>query len=366
MLHREVKYSYNDVAIVPYQVSNIEHRNECNPFTFDNMLPLFTAPMDTVVNEENFGKFENNKITPILPRNFSLNKRMEYSLNGKWAAFSLKEFEENFASKKHNSTCIKVLIDVANGHMKKIYDLVKKSKELYDSSIIIMVGNIANPRTYWDVFESGADYVRLGIGSGLGCITTSNVAIHYPMASLIAETYELKKVLSNRHGVPMEKMPKIIADGGIRNYSDVIKAIALGADYVMVGGLFASFLESASPILKTLGSGWDSEMEGHLDEIEIHGGKTYFRGKEKRPLEKVFYGMASKKGQESINGKANKTAEGIVKTIDVKYNMASWCENMADYLRSAMSYCDSKTLGEFKDKSEVNIISNNTYYSVNK
>lgn len=366
MLHKEVKYSYNDVAIMPYQISKVEHRCECNPFTHNNMLPLFTAPMDTVVNEENFKKFEENKITPILPRNFSLEKRLEYSLNGKWASFSLKEFEENFTVKEYDMKDIKVLIDVANGHMKKIYDLVKTAKKMHGSSITIMIGNIANPKTYWEVFESGADYVRLGIGSGLGCITSSNVAIHFPMASLIAETYELKKILSNRHGVPMENMPKIIADGGIRNYSDVIKAIALGADYAMVGGLFASFLESASPILKTLGSGWDAEMEGHLDEIEIHNGKTYFRGKHKFPLEKVFYGMASKKGQESINGKADKTAEGVVKTIEVKYNMASWCENMIDYLRSAMSYCDSETLEEFREKSEVNVISNNTYLSVNK
>ena len=95
-INDSVKYSYNDVSVVPAVISGIEHRAECNPFDEKDRLPLFTAPMDSVVNKENFWKFVNNKITPILPRTEELSDRLEYSINGEWAAFSLQEFEKEF------------------------------------------------------------------------------------------------------------------------------------------------------------------------------------------------------------------------------------------------------------------------------
>ena len=86
------------------------------------------------------------------------------------------------------------------------------------------------------------DFIRVGIGGGSGCITTSNVSTHYPQASLIDECYNIKKQLLLE---TEDILPKIIADGGIRNYDHVIKALALGADYVMIGSLFAQCIESA-------------------------------------------------------------------------------------------------------------------------
>jgi hypothetical protein len=73
--------------------------------------------------------------------------------------------------------------------MKKIFEEVKKAKNIHNDNLIVMIGNIANPRTYRHAFECGADYVRLSVGTGRGCITSSNVAIHYPIASLISETF---------------------------------------------------------------------------------------------------------------------------------------------------------------------------------
>ena len=119
MIIKETKYSYNDVMIIPSEVSNICHRGDINPFNDDEMLPIFTAPMDTVVNESNFELFEKNKITPILPRNIDLDIRLKFAFNNKWAAFSLKEFEENFIGLEWDGKSnYKALIDVANGHMK--------------------------------------------------------------------------------------------------------------------------------------------------------------------------------------------------------------------------------------------------------
>ena len=116
-----------------------------------------------------------------------------------------------------------------NGNMKKIVDIVKEIK-IHHPTTIIMVGNIANPETYVALGKAGADYVRCSIGTGAGCTTAANVAINYPMGSLISECAQLKKQYNLK--------AKIVADGGMRNYSDIIKALALGADYIMIGNLF--------------------------------------------------------------------------------------------------------------------------------
>lgn len=324
----DIKYSYNDVSIVPTVVSNIRSRSECCPYGEDSYMPLFTAPMSTVVNEINFHTFKSNKIIPILPRNIDIQTRLEYLNDGNWIAVSLQEFEQYF-TKIASINEIKVLIDVANGHMKQLYELVEKAKSLSGDKIKIMVGNIANPDTYYECVKAGVDYVRVGIGGGSGCTTSSNTGIHYPMASLIAETVLIRNRMY-REGIT--KLPKIIADGGIRGYADVIKALALGADYVMIGSVFASLEDSAAPIVN---------------------------GK------KIFYGMASREGQIDINGCKTKTAEGIKKELPMTGTIAQWSENMAAYLRSAMSYLGIRYVEQLSD-AEVIIISPSAKLSINK
>lgn len=357
-----VLYSYNDVAVKPAKISEICHRSECNPFTEDGHLPIFTAPMDTVVNEKNYDIFDNNKIIPIIPRNLSLETRINYAINGKWAAFSLGEFVEEFTEEAKYDGGIKALIDIANGHMTCLYEAVREAKKIYGNGITIMVGNIANPNTYEDVWKSGADFVRISVGTGAGCITSSNTAIHYPMASLIDDMKMVKEHIKKEYGLTEEKMPKIIADGGIRNYSDVIKALALGADYVMVGGLFAAFLESASPIINSeFFKGYELEEAKFYDNKIVIGNTTIHE-----PALKNFYGMASKRGQLSINGEVTKTAEGVEKTVTVKYKISDWVKNMEHYLRSAMSYTNSSTLEDLKNNTTAIVVSEGTKNSVNK
>ena len=314
MLIKDMKYSYNDITIVPAPITTVEHRADCNPYLNDGMLPIFTAPMTSVVCEENFGLFESNKINAILPRSYSFDKRKEFALKGKWAAFSLQEFESNFIEKFENEVAPKVLIDIANGHMQKLYDLVRQSKDNWgEKNIIIMIGNIANPLTYKEVVDCGADYVRCSIGSGAGCITSTQTSIHYPLASLIQETYLVKKQISEQEGVSMDSLPKIIADGGVRNYSDVIKALALGADYVMIGSLLSALVESAA---KTYLDDYEVlplsrhkvvEHDGIFTITDKENGKLY----SSNDLKKLYYGMASKQGQIDMFGSKQKTAEGI-------------------------------------------------------
>jgi IMP dehydrogenase/GMP reductase len=377
MLLKETKYSYRDIAVVPAEVSSINHRIECNPYDEEGKLPIFTAPMTSVVSEETFQIFEDNKIHAILPRRkeTSPETRLKYSISGKWAAYSLNEFKVYFVDEynpvekeviNNPNIKIKVLIDIANGHMKTTFDLVRKSKERYGKNIVVMIGNIANPNTYSEVIRSGADYVRLGIGSGEGCITSSNTAVHYPMASLIDETVAIKRSLLNKG---YKNLPKIIADGGIRNFSDIIKALALGADYVMIGGLFARLLESSSKKYAVFNDGSRVLMNSQDYETYLnYGYVTLNTGEMQRPVKILaeFYGMASAKGQIDMQGLKTHTSEGIRKEFEVVGSLYGWLENMIDYLRSAMSYTDSSNLQELIEDTTTIVISNNTYQSVNK
>ena len=340
LINEKVCYTYEDLTIKPCVVSNINHRIECNPYDEKDMLPLFTAPMDTVVDEDNVNLFEMNKINAILPRieQYPIDVRVKYATGGKWAAFSLDEFIHYFCTPvipMFKGYPMRALIDVANGHMQRLFDVAKKAKSIWGNNLILMGGNIANEETYELYAESGFDYVRVGIGGGKGCLSTSNTGVHKPMASLVNDTYFIKKKLEDEK--KYEKLPYIIADGGIRGYRDIIKAIALGADYVMIGSVFAKMAESAAP----------------KQEID---GETYA----------TFYGMASREGQIAMNGQKTKTSEGVKKLLKVEYTMEGWTKNFTDYLRSAMSYLGTNTLDEVREKAILLINSQNAVNVVNK
>ena len=391
-------YSYNDLTIIPSIISGINSRSECNPFVDDinTLLPIFTAPMASVVNEDNLDVFIKNGITPIIPRNIDIGRRKYLINQNHWVALSLKEFEDLFINNAQDrqvdsSAHYFICVDIANGHMHSLYTkcvLAKQLSKKLGYKLTIMTGNIANPDTYKWICNFNMqskmrviDFIRVGIGGGSGCITTSNVSTHYPQASLIDECYNIKKQLLLE---TEDILPKIIADGGIRNYDHVIKALALGADYVMIGSLFAQCIESAGEKTnKTLMSQIPLRIpiERYKDfEIDAEGNWTAYYTNEyiinsiepcqfgssiEKYNEKVtsfkkkqfiggidvkFFGMASSDGQKSISGKKTKTAEGITKYLPVKFTLKGWVDNMISYLRSAMSYTDCHNLNEFIGK----------------
>ena len=384
--NNKIYYSYKDVTILPSIISNIEHRSSCNPYYDNGLLPLFTSPMDTVVGEENFSSFYNESIVPILPRTIDVNKRLKNSTDGKWSAYSLSEFERLFCNGLNviQSDSILALIDVANGHMSKILDVSRRAKNLYGDKITIMAGNIANPQTYIQYAEAGIDYCRCGIGGGNCCITATQLGIFCPMATLISDIYNIKKFLLSQG---KKNLPKIVADGGVRNYDDIIKALALGADYVMCGSIFSKMMESSAhkflgkdskvrlrfPIeryknLKFDGNNWvGNYTDEFLAELESKGVKKddnaqIVIGK----VKSMYYGMASERGQIALNGSKTKTSEGNMKLLDVTYTMHGWSTNFKDYLRSAMSYIGCTRINDIAECSEVIINSKNASESINK
>lgn len=307
---RKINLDFNDVLICPVPVSEVESRTECE---VGDILPLFTAPMDTVINRENMHIFKDFNI--CLPRE----NNGPHIDEDVFTSYGIAEFEKIFLFDTVSFTKANILIDVANGHMQRLHEAVFLAKKKYPH-MVLMAGNIANPETFEILQSHGADYIRVGIGNGGGCLTTQQTGVGYPMASLISECNFVKKEA------------KLVADGGMQKYSDIIKALALGADYVMLGSILNRMLESAG--------------ETVLIEGVPH---------------KRFRGMSSKAVQEDWGRDILKTSEGIDKYFPVGYTYSQWVGNFKDYLKSAMSYTGCRTLEEFIGNVEVIQISQNSF-----
>lgn len=330
----EEKFDYNDVIIQPAEYSRISSRKEINPF-YNGFLPLITAPMDTVISSKNKSIFKENKINLCLPRG-------EYSEEG-FNSYSLKELY-NLALEKKISENGFYLIDVANGHMLDLLNKTKIIKELYPK-ITLMVGNIANPKTYVNLSNAGADLIRISIGNGGGCLTSQNTGIGSPTASLIKECYD--------ESLKLNKPAKIIADGGMKDYSDIIKALALGADYVMLGSILNKAIESSG----------DNYLWKYIKVNQNIAKKFYKLG---LPVYKKFRGMSTKEVQKKWGKDVITTSEGVVRYVKVEYTLNKWVENFESYLRSAMSYTNSLDLSEFIGQVKILRITNNSYKRFNK
>ena len=134
-----MKYDWNDISIVPASLSTISSRKEINS-TYEGKLPLFTAPMDKVIDETNLKIFEENNINVCLPRHVKYEKLKN---DNYFYSYGLDEIID--IVEKNGLLPKRVLIDIANGHLMKLYDISKQIKETYGNEIELMVGNIANP-----------------------------------------------------------------------------------------------------------------------------------------------------------------------------------------------------------------------------
>ena len=320
-----MQYSLNEITLLPsYVPTDISSRSQVNPFTEDGNLPIFVAPMTSVIDANNYQKFIDNKVIPILPRNC----RLDCNSQNVWQALSLQEFE-SIIEANINFDGRKILIDIANGHIKKLYDLVKAAKEKWPS-IVIMVGNIAHPGMYRYCCEAKVDYVRIGIGGGSVCSTSVQTSIHASHQWMIEGIKSVKKVLLDEYYEnDQAKFPfftKVIADGGINRLDKAIKCLAIGYDYVMMGKCFA-------------------ECEEACGEIAIlPEGKM-----------RCYYGMASLKGQEMISGSATKNPEGIETWIPVTNTLPKFTAQFEAALRSTMSYVGAHNLDELRNDTRYDI-----------
>jgi IMP dehydrogenase len=190
-----------------------------------------------------------------------------------------------------------ILIDVAHGNTKLMKDAIKRIKETY-VSVDIIAGNVATAEGAKNLCEWGADAIRVGIGNGSLCETRIRTGVGVPQVTALIDTIKI----ADEYGVP------VIADGGIRMVGDVAKALALGADSVMLGSFLAGTKETPGTISKSgvfpneqlykryRGSAsLETKMEHNLSEKNVEGNSKLvpYKGKIKRILDEMTYGLSS-------------------------------------------------------------------------
>lgn len=351
-------YNLDEICLIPSELTNVNSRSECEVYK-DNKLPLYISPMTSLIDAGNIDNFELLGFNSILPRTLALDYRMEMLAQGYTVAFGLKEAEhiyDRLNTLKINNQLNYVphiCIDQANGHMSSLLNICKKFKDsLGIDGVWLVVGNIANPNTYFKYAEVGVDAIRVGIGSGNVCTTSIQTGIHYPMGSLIINCYrakqEVAKIIAIQESIKYKSTPLIIADGGFKNIDQIIKALALGADYVMLGEIVARSEEACGEV------SWKLLGNIHCDS-------------------RLYYGMSTEKAQTYINETSSfqnniKHSEGICKWVPVEYSINEWKESFIHGLKSAMSYTNAIKLEDFIGKVEYNTMSQNTInqYTQNK
>ena len=211
-----------------------------------------------------------------------------------------------------NANCKILCVDVAHGHHISVREALKSLKNKFGQDVILIAGNVATAKAFEDLSRWGADAIRVGIGGGSICSTRIQTGHGVPTLQSIIDCVE------------SSGEAKIIADGGIRNSGDIVKAIAAGADLVMLGSLLAGTDESPGQVF--------SSAEG----------KKY----------KVYRGMASVEAQVDWRGEA-RSLEGVSTTIPYKGSVKKILKDLEQNIRSGMSYTGAEDLSELYYNSEM-------------
>ena len=349
---KKITYGLDDVGIVQAPISFTNHRKDVNPFIEvcgREMYPIFASPMESVIDEHNYKTFIEHKITPVIPRTvqqrLSLDERLELAKDT-FVSFSLAEAQELYGTNKFENLLspVYICVDMAHGTLSSLYDTCGMIKHQYGNKVVIMTGNVNTPLAYVYYVDAGIDYLRLSIGTGSRCTTSCAVGCHSGTATLIDEICEERDRWISEH--PNKPYTKIIVDGGIDWYDKIQKSIALGADGVMVGKLFAECEEACGAI------------EYAFSEEDFINGISYTEDKYKKLWEglkvpiypfRMYRGMSHRSSQKLMGGDGSKVSEGICKSVKVKYPLSHWVNNMDAYLRSIMTYTDSRCIEDLKN-----------------
>jgi len=213
-----------------------------------------------------------------------------------------------------------LVVDTAHGHSKGVIDTMKYIKKNYKNMQVIG-GNIATVEAVQALAKAGADAVKVGIGPGSICTTRVITGIGAPQFSAILNCAKEAK----RHGIP------VIADGGIQFSGDVAKALAAGAECVMIGSLFAGTKESPG-------------------EMIYHEGKTYKAYRGMGSLGAMAGGGKERYGQADVKDEAKYVPEGIEGQIIYKGEVAHEIFQLIGGLRSSMGYTGAKDISTFQKK----------------
>lgn len=328
-IETELKLGFKDVMIRPKR-STLKSRSQVSlerNFTFRNSqkkwtgVPIIAANMDTVGTFEMAEALSKEKIITAIHKHYTIEEWSQFLENqpdsiydyialstgiGKDDEGKIQQIVD--AHPKINFLCI----DVANGYSEHFVEFVRKMRESFPDKTII-AGNVVTGEMVEELILSGADIVKVGIGPGSVCTTRIKTGVGYPQLSAIIECADAAHGLGGH----------IISDGGCKIPGDVAKAFGGGADFVMLGGMFAGHDESGGEI------------------VEENGKK--FR---------LFYGMSSQTAMDKHSGGLAEYRASEGKTVKVSYKgaVANTVKDILGGVRSTCTYVGASTLRELSKR----------------
>tara|TARA_R110002074_G_scaffold251741_8_gene423394 strand:+ start:5065 stop:6090 length:1026 start_codon:yes stop_codon:yes gene_type:complete len=314
--------SFDDVLLEP-QYSDILSRSEVDISTMMSeghvnvkfRLPVISAPMDTVTEASMALAIGREGGLGIIHRYNSIEDQANLILKAKdqgsfvGAAIGITgDYLERAAELKSSHVDV-LCVDVAHGHHASARYALETLRSTFGDSMSIMAGNVATLQAFNDLADWGAHSIRVGIGGGSICSTRIQTGHGIPTFQSVLDCGR------------SDRSAALIADGGIRTSGDMVKALAAGADFVMVGSLLAGTDEAPGEVMTVLGG-------------------------EPR---KVYRGMASREAQNEWRGRVS-SIEGVSHTVPYKGPVAEVLNEMAVGIRSGLSYSGARSIQELQAK----------------
>ena len=316
-IENDIKLDFSDVLIRPKR-SELNSRSEVNlERTFFNWtgIPIIAANMDTTGTIEVANVLKEFKMLTFLHKHYEVDELYEVFFEPQeYIGYTMgitdldvKKWSQ-LKSKLPKGNIRWVCIDVANGYTERFINFVKTFKE-DNPNVKLVAGNVVTGDITEQLILAGVDVVKVGIGPGSVCTTRIQTGVGYPQLSSIIECADAAHGLGGR----------IIADGGCTCPGDIAKAFGAGADFVMLGGMFAGHEESGG-------------------ETITENGKMY----------KVFYGMSSDTAMDKYSGGVAeyRSSEGRTVKIPFRGPIVNTVQSILGGIRSSCTYVGARELRE--------------------
>ncbi len=301
-------------------------------------VPFLSSAMDTVTESKMAIAIANEGGIGIIHRNFTIKNQTKEVIKVKkkrllvGAAVGTSNEDVERAKSLLSNGCDLIVVDTAHGHSEKVLKILSKLKK-NSAKVPICVGNIATGEAAKKLYDSGADIIKVGIGPGSICTTRMVAGIGVPQISAIME---IKQTLKN-------KKIKIISDGGIKFSGDIAKAIAAGADAIMMGSIFAGTDESPGKKFKL-------------------NGKIYKQYRGMGSIGAMSSGSANRYFQKNFKDKSKFVPEGVEGRVEYKGEVSKIIYQLKGGLRSSMGYIGAKNLAQISKNAKFTKITKAGFY----
>jgi IMP dehydrogenase len=335
--------TFDDVLLVPKYSAILPSQADLNLKLSKNLtldIPFLSSAMDTVTESKMAIAMAEAGAIGIIHRNLSIvsqTKEVKKVKNKKLmvgAAIGTSKDDISRAESLMDNGIDLLVIDTAHGHSKKVIQILEKIKKI-NNKILICAGNIASGEAAVQLYNSGADILKVGIGPGSICTTRIIAGIGVPQISAILD---VKKSMKN-------KKIKIISDGGIKFSGDVAKALAAGADAIMMGSIFAGTEESPGKKYKYKNKFYKSYRGmGSIGAMSAGSSNRYF--------------------QKNYEDKSKFVPEGVEGRVIYKGKVGRIIYQLQGGLRSSMGYIGAKNINEIHKKAKFIKITKAGFYEI--